>query len=165
MMMPSLFSQLVPRVSSSAETLLMRCANVCFRGVWRNGSRVDGAAIRAAAGSFTFSFAAYAGTEGGGTGDAGAWAGGNFASTGISRGSAGATGGGTGFGGAGGPAVGGVAGRGNASAGFAGAAGCSGFAAGATSRGGSAALGIPVGKGAGMNGVGRGIMVTGGGIS
>src|SRR4029077_6116454 len=108
MMMPSLFSQFVPSVSSSAETVLTRCANVCFGARCRNGSTVDGAAIRAAAGSFTVSFAAYAGTDGGG---AGVWDGGSFASSGIFGGSAGTTGGGTGFGGE-------VAATGGGSAGF-----------------------------------------------
>ena len=139
----------------------MRCSNVCLRAVCRNGSTVDGVAIRAAAGSFTVSFAAYRGTDGGG---AGMWGGGNFASSGIFGGSAGTTLGGTGFGGAG-AAVGGVAVTAGVSAGFKGGAGASGCAGGATWRGGSAALGIPVGKGAGINCVCLGITVAGGGIS
>src|SRR5271167_1383057 len=85
MMMPSLFNQLVPSVSSSADTFLMRCAKVGFAAEGRKGWAGDGRAILAEAGSFTVSFAACAGGGGG----AGGCAGGNFVWTGIICGSRG----------------------------------------------------------------------------
>src|SRR5258708_37044161 len=48
MMIPSLFSQFVPRVSSMDETFSMRCCSVCFRAETRSAAAGEGVEIRAA---------------------------------------------------------------------------------------------------------------------
>src|SRR5260370_32848571 len=49
MMIPSLFSQFVPRVSSMDETFFMRCCSVCFGAETLRAATGDGVEIRAAA--------------------------------------------------------------------------------------------------------------------
>src|SRR5260370_22815691 len=49
MMIPSLFSQFVPRVSSMDETFCMRCCSVCFGAETLRAATGDGVEIRAAA--------------------------------------------------------------------------------------------------------------------
>src|SRR5258708_1057800 len=49
MMIPSLFSQFVPRVSSMDETFFMRSCSVCFGAETLRAATGDGVEIRAAA--------------------------------------------------------------------------------------------------------------------
>src|SRR5712671_965629 len=49
MMIPSLFSQFVPRASSMDQTFFMRCCSVCFGAEALRAATGDGVEIRAAA--------------------------------------------------------------------------------------------------------------------
>src|SRR5208282_1407166 len=80
MMMPSLLSQFVPNVSSSAKTDFMRCCAVGFGEEERNAAICGGATTRAAAGGGTI--------LGGGAGyGISAWGGTGVADAGVRSGS------------------------------------------------------------------------------
>src|SRR6266436_4957572 len=67
MMMPSLFNQFVPSVSSMDDTFFMRCCSVGFAAGTRSAAAGEGLEIRAATAGGTFTFDCGGVAEAGGT--------------------------------------------------------------------------------------------------